>query len=132
MLLQKPNKQGHLTAPSYRVSSCLREDREIPEARQCTIKLLRTFPRPSDGPTASGQASSTSSPWPTTPNEVYHDRPATNEALRIEVGPDWPSAASCAAPAAAIDGEPGQKVELVVRCHAGRRHLPVIQLKRVA
>ena len=67
-----------------------------------------------------------------TPNEVYHDRPAANETPRIEVRPHWPPDASCAAPAAAIDGEPGQKVLLVVSYHAGRKHLPVIQLKRVA
>ncbi|MDP7288166.1 MAG: integrase core domain-containing protein, partial [Phycisphaerae bacterium] len=67
-----------------------------------------------------------------TPNEVYHDRPAANEMPRIEVRPLWPTEASCATPAAAIDGEPGQKVELVVSYHAGRKHLPIIQLKRVA
>jgi hypothetical protein len=67
-----------------------------------------------------------------TPNEVYHDRPAENETPRIEVRPYWPPGASCAAPAAAIDGEPGQKVVLRVSYHAGRKHLPVIQLRRVA
>ena len=67
-----------------------------------------------------------------TPNEVYHDRPAANEARRIEVRPYWPPGAPCAAPTAAIDGEPGQKVVLLVSHHAGRKHLPVVQLARVA
>ena len=67
-----------------------------------------------------------------TPNEVYHDRPAANEEPRIEARPHWPTEASCATPTAAIDGEPGRKVELVVRYHAGRKHLPIVQLKRVA
>jgi hypothetical protein len=67
-----------------------------------------------------------------TPNEVYHDRPAANEEPRIEVRPHWPSDASCAAPAAPIGGKPGRKVELVISYHAGRKHLPIIQLKRVA
>ena len=67
-----------------------------------------------------------------TPNEVYHDRPAANEEPRIEVRPLWPPNASCATPAAAIDGEPGLKVKLVVSYHAGRKHLPIIQLKRIA
>ena len=67
-----------------------------------------------------------------TPNEVYHDRPAANEAHRIEVRPHWPPDASCAAPVAAIDGEPGKKVVLVVSYHAGPKHLPIIKLKRVA
>jgi len=67
-----------------------------------------------------------------TPNEVYHSRPAANEVPRIEVGPHWPPGASCAAPAAPIDGEPGQKVVLVIVYHAGRKHLPVVRLRRVA
>jgi len=67
-----------------------------------------------------------------TPNEVYHDRPAANEMDRVEVRPHWPSGASCAAPIAAIDGDPGQKVVLVVSYHAGRKHLPVIKLRQVA
>jgi len=67
-----------------------------------------------------------------TPNEVYHDRPAANQAPRIEPRSNWPCRAPCAAPAADIDGAPGQKVSLVVRFHAGRKHLPVIQLRRVA
>jgi putative transposase len=67
-----------------------------------------------------------------TPNEVYHDWPSASEMPRVEVRPHWPRGASCAAPAAAIDGDPGQKVVLVVSYHAGRKHLPVIKLKRVA
>jgi len=35
-------------------------------------------------------------------------------------------------PPAPIDGEPGQKIVLVVSYHAGRKHLPIVQLKRVA
>ncbi len=60
------------------------------------------------------------------------NRPAANEMPRIEVRPPWPTEASCATPTAAIDGEPGRKVELVVSYHAGRKHLPIVQLKRVA
>ena len=67
-----------------------------------------------------------------TPNEVYHEYPAANEEPRIEVRPHWPPDASCAAPAAAIDGEPGRKIVLLVSYHAGRKHLPLVQLKRVA
>jgi len=67
-----------------------------------------------------------------TANEVYNGRPAANETSRIEPRPNWPPGAPCAAPAAAIDGEPGQKVVLLVSYHADRKHLPVIQLKRVA
>ena len=67
-----------------------------------------------------------------TPNEAYHNRPAANETARIEVRPHWPPGASCPTPATAMDGEPGQRVVLLVSYHTGRKHLPVIQLKRVA
>ena len=63
---------------------------------------------------------------------MYHGLPAANEMDRSEVRQHWPPDASCAAPAAAIDGEPGQKVVLVVSYHEGRKHLPVITLKQVA
>jgi len=60
------------------------------------------------------------------------DRPAANQAPRIEPRSNWPPTAACAAPAADIDGAPGRKVSLVVSFHAGRKHLPAIQLRRVA
>ena len=34
--------------------------------------------------------------------------------------------------AAATDGNAGRKVELVVDYHGGRKHLPAVQLRRVA
>ena len=67
-----------------------------------------------------------------TPEEVYHGLPAANEAPRIEPRPHWPRGAPCAAPAAPVAGDAGRKVEFVVSYHAGRKHLPIIQLRRVA
>ena len=67
-----------------------------------------------------------------TPNEVYHGRPAANAGPRIEPRALWPREAPCAAPAAPVTGEVGQNVDLVVSCYAGLKHLPIIQLKRVA
>lgn len=67
-----------------------------------------------------------------TPNEVYFDRPPANETPRIEPRSNWPPGAPCARPAAAIDGRPGQNIKLELIYHAGGKHLPVIQLKRVA
>ena len=67
-----------------------------------------------------------------TPNEAYYDRPPASEEPRIEPRPNWPPTASCAAPVTDIDSAPGQKVELVVSYHAGRKHLPVLQLRQVA
>jgi len=67
-----------------------------------------------------------------TPNDAYHGRPPADEAPRMEVSPHRPRGASCAAPTAAIDGEPGQKVLLAVSYHAGRKQLALIQLREVA
>ena len=63
---------------------------------------------------------------------MYHDRPAANDMDRIEPRPHWPPGGPCAGPATAIDGEPGQKIVLVVTYHADRKHLPIVQLRRVA
>ena len=67
-----------------------------------------------------------------TPNEVYHNRPAANESPRAEPRANWPPNAPCAGPRAPLDGTPGRRVELVVRYHAGRKHLPIVKLRHVA
>jgi hypothetical protein len=67
-----------------------------------------------------------------TPNEAYYDQPAANETPRIEPRSNYPPDSPCAAPPAPIEGQPGQKVKLVVTYHAGRKHLPIITLKKVA
>ena len=67
-----------------------------------------------------------------TPSEVYFDRPAANEAPRFEPRPRWPKGSPCASPQAPPLGEPGVALQLVVSHHGGRKHLPVIKLKRVA
>ena len=63
-----------------------------------------------------------------TPNEVYYDRPAAALALRMEPRASWLDTASCAAPRVASRGAPGQAFRLVVGYHAGRKHLPVVEL----
>ena len=67
-----------------------------------------------------------------TPDEVWFGQPPANEAPRIEPRLEWPRDALCAAPYTSIRGRRGQKVELVVRFHAGRKHLPIVELKKVA
>jgi hypothetical protein len=64
----------------------------------------------------------------TTPNEVYHDRPAANLASRVEPRAAWPMTASCATPHIPIRGAPGEMLRPVVEHHAGRKHLPVVKL----
>jgi len=67
-----------------------------------------------------------------TPDEVYHHRRPAYRAPRFEPRPRWPRRSPCASPQALIRGQPGATLDLAVRYHGGRRHLPVITLTRAA
>ncbi len=67
-----------------------------------------------------------------TPNEVYYDRTQANQRPRYEPREGWPRGSPCAKPLAPVDGKPGVHVELDVRFHAGRKHLPIVSIKRAA
>ncbi len=63
---------------------------------------------------------------------VYYDRTQANQLPRYEPREAWPRGSRCAKPLAPVDGEPGVHVELDVRFHAGRKHLPIVSIKRAA
>ena len=44
----------------------------------------------------------------------------------------WPRGSPCAAPQTAIRGRCGARLELNVRYVAKRKHLPIVELRRVA
>jgi hypothetical protein len=67
-----------------------------------------------------------------TPDELYFRTFPANRRPRHESRAKWPKGSSCAKPWALIRGQPGARLELDVTLHAGRKHLPVITLKRVA
>jgi len=67
-----------------------------------------------------------------TPEEIYHRRRRAIRAPRFEPRHRWPRRSPCASPRTLIRGQPGAKIELEVRYHTGRRHLPIISLKRAA
>jgi len=67
-----------------------------------------------------------------TPDEAYHHRRIACRSPRFEPRIRWPRRSRCAAPQALVRGQPGVRLELEVRYHAGRRHLPIITLKRAA
>jgi len=73
------------------------------------------------------QALSGRTPW-----EVYEAIPPANERRRFEPRAEWPRQSPCASPQARIRGERGAKVTLMVGFLEGRRHLPVIELRRAA
>ncbi len=65
-----------------------------------------------------------------TPDEVYHGRYPANRRPRFEPRSRWPRGSPCARPWALIKGKTGERVELEVTFHAGRKHLPVVTLRR--
>ncbi len=67
-----------------------------------------------------------------TPNEVYHARFPDHRRPRYEPRPRWPRGSPCAKPWAVIRGRPGARLELEVSFHAGRKHLPIVTLRRAA
>ena len=76
--------------------------------------------------------------WPSqalggrTPNEVYTGQRPANATFRFEPRTMWPRRSSCAAPQAQIKGRRGAKLTLVIGYLEGRKHLPVVELRRAA
>jgi putative transposase len=67
-----------------------------------------------------------------TPQEVYSGRKPKCLRPRLELRPRWPRDAPCAAPQAPIDPDLTDAVRLEVRFLGGRRHLPIVSLRRAA
>ena len=67
-----------------------------------------------------------------TPDEAYHGTFPANRRPRFEPRSRWPRGSPCANPWALVRGSPGAKLTLEVSYHRGRRHLPIVRLKRVA
>ena len=67
-----------------------------------------------------------------TPNEAYFRLRTANERPRIEPRERWPRRTPCAAPRTLIAGQPGDRFTFQVDFHDGRRHLPIVSLRRAA
>jgi len=67
-----------------------------------------------------------------TPDERYFGQRPANRTPRWEPREKGPRASSCATPQTLIKGQPGARIELTVTFEAGRRHLSVVALRRVA
>jgi putative transposase len=67
-----------------------------------------------------------------TPDEIYRGRHPACRYPRLEPRPHWPRGAPCAKPCAPIRGWSGQRLELNVELHTGRKHLPIVSLRRAA
>jgi hypothetical protein len=67
-----------------------------------------------------------------TPNEVYFRRQTANAKPRLEPRAKWPRGSPCAKPQVAVRGKRGAPVSLHVRFVEGRKHLPLVTLRRAA
>ena len=67
-----------------------------------------------------------------TPDEAYFGKFPANRRPWFEPRSRWPCGSPCAKPWALVRGSPGAKLTLEISFHAGRKHLPVVKLKRVA
>ncbi len=67
-----------------------------------------------------------------TPNEAHYACPAANEQPRFEPRTRWLRGSPCAAPQVGVDGDPGDRLLFEIDCLEGRRHLPVLRIRRVA
>jgi putative transposase len=67
-----------------------------------------------------------------TPAEVFEGKRPANRKPRFEPRYRWPRGSPCAAPRARVKGKTGAKLVLVIGFYEGKKHLPVIELKRAA
>ncbi len=67
-----------------------------------------------------------------TPTEVSTGQRPANATFRFEPRTAWPRRSSCAAPQAQIEGRRVAKLTLVVSYLEGRKHLPIVELRRAA
>jgi transcriptional regulator with XRE-family HTH domain len=67
-----------------------------------------------------------------TPNEVYFGQRPAHRGPRIEPRRRWPRGSRCAMPQTLIAGQPGDRFTIELDYHRGRKHLPIVSLKRAA
>ena len=67
-----------------------------------------------------------------TPHEVYFGQRPANRQPRIEPRKHWPRSSPCANPRTFVAGQPGDRFTLQVDYHHGKRHLPLVTVRRAA
>lgn len=67
-----------------------------------------------------------------TPDEIYYRRRPKHKSPRWEPRENWDRGSPCAGPNTLIKGKPGVKLTLEVDCLGGRKHLPVVQVRKAA
>jgi transposase InsO family protein len=67
-----------------------------------------------------------------TPNERYDREFPANRRPRLEPRHCWPRGSPCSKPWALVRGSPGAMLSIEVRFHEGRKHLPIVTVRRAA
>jgi len=67
-----------------------------------------------------------------TPHEMFHEILPACQRPRAEPRSRWPRSGPCASPHAPVAGHGGEPIRLDVRYHLGRKHLPIVELRRAA
>jgi transposase InsO family protein len=67
-----------------------------------------------------------------TPNEIYHGLTPANRKPRFEPRAAWPRGSPCAAPRTLLKGQVGARIVLQVDFYKGKRHLPIVKLRRAS
>jgi len=67
-----------------------------------------------------------------TPDEVYLSHRPANRSPRFEPRHRWPRGGPSARPWALVRGSPGARVELDIEYLDGKKHLPIVALRRAA
>jgi putative transposase len=67
-----------------------------------------------------------------TPDEIYFGGMPVCRKPRFEPRARGPRRSPCARPQALVRGRPGIRLDLDVRYHAGRKHLPIVEVRRAA
>ena len=67
-----------------------------------------------------------------TPNERYYGKFPANRRPRFEPRNRWARGSPCARPWALVRGSPGARLAFEVRFHEGRKHLPIVTVRRAA
>ena len=85
----------------------------------------------SPGSTSTGRTQPCAARLPTKPIDASRP-PIANKRPRWEPRERWPRDVGCAGPKAKTRNDPGVRLELAVTYVDGRKHLPIVKLKRAA
>ena len=125
---RRPDRQHAVVEPFIRTlkDGCTRVLAVVPSLRRSFQRELQLFFLwyNGDRPHATLEGA--------TPDEIYFRRRPACRAPRFEPRAAWPRASPCSKSQVLVKGRSGVHLDLTAEFIAGRRHLPIVKLKRVA